>query len=56
MDNFIEFVVVLVNMFLSNRGAIIIMHANDPQVLKEICSFLEASHEVDFCELKPLDE
>jgi hypothetical protein len=29
-------------MFLSNNGAIIVMHVDDPRVLKEILSFLES--------------
>jgi hypothetical protein len=42
MDNFIESLVVFVEMFLSNKGAIIMMHVDDLCVLKEIWSFLES--------------
>jgi hypothetical protein len=41
VDNFIDFGVVFEDMFLFDKGAIIIMHVDDPQMLKEICSFLE---------------
>lgn len=41
VDNFIEFIVVFEDRFLSNKTAIIIMHVDDLQVLKEIRSFLE---------------
>jgi hypothetical protein len=42
MDNFIEFVMVFIYRFLSDRRIVIIMHANDLWVLKEIHSFLES--------------
>jgi hypothetical protein len=42
VDNFIESVVVFVNRFLSDKGAIIIMYVDDPHMLKEVCSFLES--------------
>ncbi len=42
VDNFIKYVVVFANKFFFNRGVIIIMHVDDPQVLKEICSFLKS--------------
>jgi hypothetical protein len=48
VDNFIEFVVVFEDKFLFDRGAIIIMNADDLQVLKEICSFLE-SYQLKVC-------
>jgi len=44
MDNFIESIMFFTNKFLSSRGAIIIMHVDDLQRLKEICSFLESYH------------
>jgi len=40
MDNFIESIVFFTDRLLFYRGPIIIMHANDLQVLKEIRSFL----------------
>jgi hypothetical protein len=42
VDNFFKFVMVFVNRFLSDRRTVIIMHANDLRVLKEIHSFLES--------------
>jgi hypothetical protein len=42
MDNFIESIVVFVDMFLLDKRAIIIMHVDDLQVLKDIRSFLES--------------
>jgi hypothetical protein len=42
MDNFIEYAMVFTNRFLIDKGTIIIMHANDLRVLKEIHSFLES--------------
>jgi hypothetical protein len=42
MENFIDSVVVFINRFLSNKGVVIIMHAYDPQVLKDIRSFLQS--------------
>jgi len=42
VDNFIEYVVVIVNKFLFNRRVVIIMHVDDLRVLKEIRSFLES--------------
>jgi hypothetical protein len=41
VDNFIKSTMFFADMFLFNRGVVIIMHANDPQVFKEIHSFLE---------------
>ncbi len=41
VDNFIKSIIVFVDKFLFDRGAIIIMHGDDPQMLKEIRSFLE---------------
>jgi hypothetical protein len=48
VDNFIKFVVVLESKFMFDRGAIIIMHAVDLQVLKEFHSFLE-SYQLKVC-------
>jgi hypothetical protein len=40
MDNFMESIVFFTDMLLFYRRPVIIMHANDLQVLKEIRSFL----------------
>ncbi len=42
VDNFIEYVVVFVDKYLFDRGVVIIMHIDDPRVLKKIRSFLES--------------
>jgi hypothetical protein len=42
MDNFIECTIFFVDNFLFDSGAVIIMHVDDPQMLKEIPSFLES--------------
>jgi hypothetical protein len=42
MDNFIESTMFFAYMFLSNRKVVIIMHVNDPQVLKDNRPFLES--------------
>ncbi len=44
MNNFIKSVVVFANNILSDKGVIIIMHVDDPHMLKEIHSFLESYH------------
>jgi hypothetical protein len=44
MNNFIEFVVVFANKILFDKRVIIIMHVDDPHMLKEIHSFLESYH------------
>ncbi len=41
VDNFIKSVVVFANRFLFNTKVVIMMHANDLWVLKEICSIIE---------------
>jgi hypothetical protein len=41
VDNFIKSVVVFVDRFLLDRKVVIMMHADDLWVLKEICSILE---------------
>jgi hypothetical protein len=43
MDNFIESTMFFTNKFMSNKRIVIIMHANDLWVLKEIQSLLETS-------------
>ncbi len=43
VDNFIGSIVVFADRFLFNRGALIIVHVDDLRMLKEICSFLEAT-------------
>lgn len=40
VDKFIKSIVVFIDKFLFDRKVVIIMHVDDPRVLKEICSFL----------------
>ncbi len=42
VDNFIESIVVFDNKFLYDREVVVIMHGDDPHVLKETRSFLES--------------
>jgi hypothetical protein len=52
MDNFIESIVYFADKFLFDRRAIIIMHVDDPRVLKEILPkelLDEGLHEVACC-------
>jgi hypothetical protein len=43
VDNFIESIVIFVDMFLFDRKTVTIMHVDDPPMLKEICSFQKAT-------------